>query len=92
MAFASRIGHPSDRAFAQSQFDSDPRPLESGSAIEQTLDGGQSHSYQITLRMGQYLRVMIDQLGIAIVVMLFRPDGKPVIEVDSPNGTRHGDR
>ena len=61
-------------------------PLELGKPIERELAGGQSHSYQLTLAAGQYLHVVVDQRGIDVLVTLFGPDGKPAVEVDSPNG------
>jgi CHAT domain-containing protein len=54
--------------------------------VERELAGGQSHSYRIGLAAGQYLRVVVDQRGIDVVVTLFGPDGKKIVEVDSPNG------
>jgi CHAT domain-containing protein/Tfp pilus assembly protein PilF len=62
--------------------------LELGKPIECELAGGQSHSYRIVLTSGQYLHVIVDQRGIDVVVTLFDPAGKQVIEVDSPNGTQ----
>src|SRR5262249_27620503 len=62
--------------------------LELGQPIERELAGGQSHSYQITLTEGQYLHVVVEQRGVDVVVTLVRPDGKKLIEVDSPNGTQ----
>ena len=61
--------------------------LEPGKPIEREMAGGQSHNYQITLSAGQYLKVIVDQRGIDVVVTLFAPDGKQLLEVDSPNGT-----
>ncbi|HZS04655.1 MAG TPA: tetratricopeptide repeat protein, partial [Blastocatellia bacterium] len=60
--------------------------LEPGKPIERELAGGQSHSYQIRLTAGQYLHLVADQRGVDVVIVLFGPDGKKLIEVDSPNG------
>lgn len=62
--------------------------LEPGKPIERELAGGQAHSYQITLAVGQYLHVVVEQRGIDVVVVAFGPDGKQLVEVDSPNGTQ----
>src|SRR5437870_3083520 len=75
-------------ASAAAQGETDVRSLEPGKPIERELAGGQAHSYQITLSAGQYLNVMVEQQGIDVVVALFGPDGKKLIEVDSPNGTQ----
>jgi len=62
--------------------------LEMGKAVEREMAGGQAHAYQLTLAAGQYLHVVVDQRGIDVVVVMFGPDGKKLIEVDSPNGTQ----
>lgn len=62
--------------------------LESGKPIERRLAGGESHFYQLLLGAAQYLHVVVDQRGIDVVVALFGPDGKKLMEVDSPNGTQ----
>src|SRR5215813_4019442 len=70
------------------QGEKDIRPLEPGKPIERELVGGQSHSYQITLTEGQYLRVVVEQRGVDVVVTLLSPDGKKLLEVDSPTGAQ----
>ena len=61
--------------------------LEVNKPIARELAGGQGHSYQINLAASQFLGVIVEQKGIDVVVTLFEPDGKKLIEVDSPNGT-----
>ncbi len=73
---------------AAAQSDRDIQLLERDKPVERELAGGQSHSYRIALTAGQYLRVIVDQRGIDVVVMLIAPDGKQLIEVDSPNGDK----
>jgi CHAT domain-containing protein/Tfp pilus assembly protein PilF len=62
--------------------------LELGKPIERELAGGEVHAYRITLASLQYLRVVVDQRGIDVVVKLFGPDGQQLAEMDSPNGTQ----
>jgi CHAT domain-containing protein/Tfp pilus assembly protein PilF len=62
--------------------------LEVGKPIERELGGGQAHSYQIMLAAGQFLDAVVEQRDIDVVVKLFGPDGRKLIEVDSPNGTQ----
>jgi CHAT domain-containing protein/Flp pilus assembly protein TadD len=62
--------------------------LELNKPVERELAGGQAHSYQLALAADQYLHVVADQRGIDVVVTLFSPDGKQLVEVDSPNGTQ----
>jgi len=70
------------------QAEPDVRLLELGKPIERELKGGQIHTYQLTLSLNQFLRVVADQRGIDVVVRLFGPDSKLITEVDSPNGTQ----
>jgi CHAT domain-containing protein len=65
------------------------RQLVPGRPIVRDLAGAQSHSYQMTLAAGQYVRVVIDQRGIDVVVKLIGPDGRQIREFDadgSPQG------
>src|SRR5262245_22918424 len=64
----------------------DIRVLEPSAPREGQLAGGQTHDYHLNLAAGQFLHVVVDQRGIDVVVRLFAPDGKQLIEVDSPNG------
>ncbi|HKQ78967.1 MAG TPA: CHAT domain-containing tetratricopeptide repeat protein [Blastocatellia bacterium] len=73
-------------AMPGAQADQDARPLVVGQPVERELIGGQNHSYKITLEAGQYLNAVVEQRGIDVVVTLLGPDGKQLIEVDSPNG------
>ncbi len=65
----------------------DVQVLELGRPIERELAGGQVHSYRITLAAGQFLDAVVEQKGIDVVLTLFDPEDKKLIEVDSPNGT-----
>ncbi len=62
------------------------RELEQGKPIERELAGGDVHAYSILLTAGQFTSVIVDQRGIDVVATLFAPDGKQLLEVDSPNG------
>lgn len=55
--------------------------------VERELRGGQVHKYQVSLSQGQYLKVVVDQRGVDVVVTALGPDGAKISEVDSPNGT-----
>ena len=54
----------------------------------QTLSPGEKHTHTFTLKANDYLKLVVEQLGIDVAVRLIGPDGKVVIEVDSPNGTQ----
>ena len=73
-------------AAPRAQADQDPRSLVVGQSIERKLAGGQSHLYKITVAAGQYLNAEVEQRGIDVVVTLFGPDGKQLIEIDSSRG------
>jgi tetratricopeptide (TPR) repeat protein len=75
-------------AAPKAQADQDARPLVVGQSIERKLASGQSHLYKITLAAGQYLNAVVEQRGIDVVVTLFGPDGKQLIEIDSPRGAQ----
>jgi hypothetical protein len=70
----------SERGAAQSVRES--ITLEPGKPIERELSGGQSHSYKITMISGQRLRIVVEQPGVDVVVAMFTPDGKKILEVD----------
>jgi len=78
----------SNNANSTAQNPQDIPLLEPGKPIERELKGGEVHSYKIALSAGQYLKTIVEQRGIDVVVRLFAPDGKQIIEVDSPNGTQ----
>lgn len=61
----------------------EPRQLEISKTVEQELVGGQIHSYQITLNIGQHLGVIVEQRGIDVVLWLFAPDGKQIAILDN---------
>lgn len=66
----------------------DVRPLTLGQPVERELKGGETHTYTITAKAGDYIHIVVEQKGIDVVVTLLAPDGKEIIEVDSPNGTK----
>ncbi len=73
---------------ATAQKSDDVRALEPGKPIERELSGSEVHFYQITLVAGQFLRVVIDQRGINLIVILYGPDTRKIAEIDSPIGSQ----
>lgn len=57
--------------------------LELGKPSEREIAGDAVHSYQLTLTAGQYIRVIVNQRGIDLVVTVYGSDGKQIVEVDS---------
>jgi CHAT domain-containing protein/Tfp pilus assembly protein PilF len=62
--------------------------LVDGARVERTLAGGEKHLFRVVLNAGQYMRVVVEQQGIDLVVALVGPSGERLVEVDSPNGNR----
>ncbi|MBV9957466.1 MAG: CHAT domain-containing protein [Acidobacteria bacterium] len=77
----------SGASLAQTQQGGAATPLEQGKPVECELAGGKAETYLIKLSAGQFLRAVVEQRGIDVVVRLYAPDGKQLLEVDSPNGT-----
>jgi CHAT domain-containing protein/Tfp pilus assembly protein PilF len=61
----------------------DVRTLEPGQPIKRELAAGQHHSYRIGLSADQFLRAVVEQNGIDVVVQVLGPDGKQILEFDS---------
>ncbi len=62
--------------------------LELNKTIERQMSGEEVHSYLIKVREKEFLRVVVDQRGIDVVVRLYGPppNQTQLMEVDSPNG------
>src|SRR2546423_139183 len=78
---------PSPQAGSETRL-ADVRELQQGQTIEREMTGGATHTYRIAMTQGQYLHVVVEQKALDVVVRLYGPEGKKLIEVDSPNGTQ----
>jgi CHAT domain-containing protein len=58
-----------------------------GQTFQKEVGGGEVHTYALTLAAGQYVRVLVNQQGIDLVVTVFDLDGARTT-VDRPNGGR----
>src|SRR5215831_3942004 len=54
--------------------------LAPGKGIEREMKGGETHSYLVKLRHGDFMHVEVDQRGIDVVVSLLAPDGQKLVE------------
>ena len=61
--------------------------LGTGPAVERPLAGGETHAYVLTLSAGQYVHVVVNQLGIDATLCFFDPRGNPLGQFDSQNGS-----
>lgn len=59
-----------------------PSVLEPGKPVERSLASGETHSYRVTLGVGQFMRVVAEQRGVDVAVKILSPDGKPLAEVN----------
>ncbi len=59
-----------------------PFALESEKPVERTIAGGESHTYQISLAAGQFVRFRLAQRAIDEVLTLTALDGKRLVEMD----------
>jgi CHAT domain-containing protein/tetratricopeptide (TPR) repeat protein len=57
--------------------------LRGGLVLEREIRGGERHSYPVHLEKGKFLRIVVDQNGVDVVVRLLDPEGSPVLSVDS---------
>lgn len=73
-------------AGARQQDEKETTVLIPGQPIERQLAGEAAHLYQLQLAANQFLHLVVEQKGIDVAVKLFAPDGKQLVEVDSPNG------
>jgi CHAT domain-containing protein/tetratricopeptide (TPR) repeat protein len=62
--------------------------LESGKPIKRELAAGQQHIYRINLGADQFLRAIVEQDRIDVVVRLSGPDGRQITEFDSESRPR----
>jgi CHAT domain-containing protein/tetratricopeptide (TPR) repeat protein len=56
--------------------------LKQASPLARALASGQAHSYRINLQSGQYLNVVVEQIGINVEVALADPKGTQIANLD----------
>jgi CHAT domain-containing protein len=54
--------------------------------IERQIKGGETHSFEFHVKAGHYARAEVEQKNIDVVVSLFAPNGKLVVEMDGKDG------
>jgi len=79
--FAALIASPS-AALGQAE----GSELVVGKPVERALAGGGKHSYRVHLKSGHWLKAILYQRGIDVIVRVLSPEGKQLAEIDSPNG------
>ena len=58
--------------------------LRPGESPRRNLSSGQAHEYRVRLSAGDFVHIVVDQLGVDVVATLFAPDGASVIRMDRP--------
>jgi CHAT domain-containing protein/tetratricopeptide (TPR) repeat protein len=62
--------------------------LRPGNPVEREIAGGETHTYEINLTMGQFVRFRLAQRTVEAALILSAPDGKQLVDM---NLTRFGD-
>jgi len=62
-----------------------PKPQFDFAPGQHDLKGGQTDSFRVSLKSGDFLSALVLQQQIDISIGLFGPDGKKIAETDSPN-------
>ncbi len=62
--------------------------LEPGARIEREIAGSDRHRYHLAVAAGQFVHIVVEQRGCDVVVTLYAPDGRELLEVDSPTGAQ----
>lgn len=57
-----------------------------GGAIERELGPGAAREFRITLRKGEFLRVVVEQRGVDVVLSALGPDGRRIVRLDRAGG------
>ena len=54
--------------------------------LERQLSSGQTHEYQVALKVGEFMQVRVEQKGIDVALSIHSTAGTKLAEMDSPNG------
>jgi CHAT domain-containing protein/Flp pilus assembly protein TadD len=67
---------------AKADDEKEARLLEPGKPIKRELAGDHSHTYEVRLSAGQFLKVIVEQQGIDVVAQVSGPSGEQIAEFD----------
>ncbi|MCM3872015.1 MAG: hypothetical protein ND895_15125, partial [Pyrinomonadaceae bacterium] len=65
--------------------------LEQGEPLVREVAEGEIHSYRVDLKVGEFLHVVIRQLGVNVAATLIAPDGQKLLEADTPRSTQEAE-
>src|SRR4051812_47725356 len=64
-----------------------PVRLQPGVLLQEELQGGEGRRYELALEEGQLAHVVVEQRGVDVAVLVYRPGREKGGRVDSPNGS-----
>src|SRR2546426_5756501 len=64
----------------------EPVELVPGVSVSRTLNGGETHTFKLSIPPGQYAGLRILHRGIILVATLLDKSGKEIVELDNPTG------
>jgi tetratricopeptide (TPR) repeat protein/CHAT domain-containing protein len=67
------------------------RTLTQAETSERELRAGETHTYKVNLKAGDFMHAVVEQRGIDVAVTLIGPDGKRLLEADSPVSTQEAE-
>lgn len=62
--------------------------LEPGASLERSIAPGETHSYDFGLTAGDFIELAVEQVGVDVVLRLFDPEGRKLLEADLPIADR----
>lgn len=65
----------------------EPQILTAKIVVEREIRGRETHSYKIEAKAGDCVRLIIQQKGIDVIIVVKTPDGKAIAKIDRPNGS-----
>lgn len=65
--------------------------LELGKPIERQIGEGEAHAFTLKLEAGEFVHVFVYQHGVNVVVSLIAPDGKRLLDADTPVSTQEAE-
>ena len=72
--------------FGQTPKTGEVQDLPLNQPLERQIKGGETHSFQFNVKAGFYARAEVEQKKVDVVVSLFAPDGKLIVEMDGKDG------
>lgn len=82
LLFATQVTGLAKGRMSVAQGEQEIRPLIAGNPVEREIAGGESHTHQIMLTAGQFVRFRAEQHALDSTLILTAPDGKQLVEMN----------